>query len=44
MSAEDPALLAAPRPQRGVTPRPDGEREGLRVLLIDVIRPSAAAL
>ena len=44
MSAEDPAPLAAPRPQRGVTPRPDGEREGLRVLLIDVIRPSAAAL
>ena len=44
MSAEDPAPLAAPRPQRGVTPRPDGEREGQRVLLIDVIRPSAAAL
>jgi hypothetical protein len=44
MSAEDPAPLAAPRPPRGVTPRPDGEREGQRVLLIDVIRPSAAAL
>ncbi|MRT01380.1 peroxidase [Ralstonia pickettii] len=44
MSAEDPAPLAAPRPQRGVTPRPDGEREGQRVLLIDVIRPSAATL
>lgn len=44
MSAEDPAPLAAPRPQRGVTPRPDGEREGVRVLLIDVIRPSAGAL
>jgi len=44
MSAEDPAPLAAPRPQRGIAPRPDGEREGQRVLLIDVIRPSAAAL
>jgi hypothetical protein len=45
MSAEDPSPQAAPRqPPRSINTRTDGEREGQRVLLIDVIRPSAAAL
>ncbi|TXD75555.1 peroxidase, partial [Ralstonia pseudosolanacearum] len=42
---EDPAPLAAPREApRNLATRSGGEREGQRVLLIDVIRPSAAAL
>ncbi|AGH85238.1 MULTISPECIES: hypothetical protein [Ralstonia solanacearum species complex] len=45
MSTEDPAPLAAPREApRNLATRSGGEREGQRVLLIDVIRPSAAAL